>query len=38
VISDVRDAEVRLQTVRQFDRISKRRRQEGYGNLEQMFK
>jgi CHAD domain-containing protein len=36
LISDVRDAEVRLQTVRQFDRISRRRRQEGYGNLEQM--
>jgi CHAD domain-containing protein len=36
LISDVRDAEVRLQTVQQFDRISRRRRQEGYGNLEQM--
>ena len=35
LISDVRDAEVRLQTVQQFDRISRRRRQEGYGNLEQ---
>jgi len=36
LISDVRDAEVRLQTVQQFDRISRRRCQEGYGNLEQM--
>ena len=36
LISDVRDAEVRLQTVQQFDRIRRRRRQEGYGNLEQM--
>ena len=36
LISDVRDAEVRLQTVQQFDRISRRRRQEGYANLEQM--
>ena len=36
LISDVRDAEVRLQTVRQFDRISRRRGQDGYGNLEQM--
>ena len=36
LISDVRDAEVRLQTVRQFDRTSRRRGQEGYGNLEQM--
>ena len=35
LISDVRDAEVRLQTVQQFDRIS-RRRQDGYANLEQM--
>jgi CHAD domain-containing protein len=36
LISDVRDAEVRLQTVRQFHRISRSRRQEGYANLEQM--
>jgi CHAD domain-containing protein len=36
LISDVRDAEVRLQTVRQFNRISKRRGENDYTNLEQM--
>jgi len=36
LISDVRDAEVRLQTVRQFNRINKRRGQNDYANLEQM--
>lgn len=38
LISDVRDAEVRLQTVRQFARISKRRGQGAYTNLEEMLK
>jgi CHAD domain-containing protein len=38
LISDVRDAEVRLQTVRQFARISKRRGQGSYTNLEEMLK
>lgn len=38
LISDVRDAEVRLQTVRQFDRISRRRSRGGYTNLEEMLK
>jgi len=36
LISDVRDAEVRLQTVRQFNRINKRRGENDYTNLEQM--
>jgi CHAD domain-containing protein len=38
LISDVRDAEVRLQTVRQFARISKRRGEGSYANLEEMLK
>lgn len=38
LISDMRDAEVRLQTVRQFDRINRRRGQPGYANLEEMLK
>jgi CHAD domain-containing protein len=36
LISDVRDAEVRLQTVRQFNRINNRRGENDYTNLEQM--
>jgi len=36
LISDIRDAEVRLQTVRQFQRISERRGQGSYRNLEEM--
>jgi CHAD domain-containing protein len=36
LISDVRDAEVRLQTVRQFNRINKHRGENDYTNLEQM--
>jgi CHAD domain-containing protein len=36
LISDVRDAEVRLQTVRQFNRVNKRRGENDYTNLEQM--